>query len=274
MDKNKKDKMSVQERAALLMSLMRPPDKFPTPNAQEARKILKSLQIYQPVKVPSGSLLIRNRVTNLQGSMVPTSQGNSVQFTSNDSYDRPAKPNTRIQQLGKNATVNQLINELPTIRDKSKGIDNRATFNPIKDDRDFEREARTGKPSNSRNSLYRRNTNGAFNAHPRKGMDGDYKGHVTRKGDTTWQPRAAGGKFGKHVQFNPTDVVRELGKVAIERGAIRFIPQVGPALQQIMTVDSTIEGFTGKSPIKEFMSIAKDSIEDQSIPRPATLMMY
>ena len=271
MDKNNKNIMSVQERAALLLGLMRPPAQLPTRNALEARGILRSLQIHQPVKLPSGAVYIRNPVTNIQGSMAPTQQGNGVVFQSNDSFDRPTTPNSNIQRLGKNATINQLIDELPTTRDKTKGVDNRYYFEPIQDNLDLEREARTGKPSNSRNSLYRRNTNGAFNANLNK--DGSWMGHGTRKGETTWQPRVSGGKFGKHVQFNPTDVIRELGRFAIKNGAVRYIPQVGPALQTMMTVDSTIEGITGRSPMQEFMSLAEESIKDQSIPRPATLMM-
>ena len=272
MDKDNKDKISVQERAALLMSLMRPPSQMPTRDAVEANKILQSLRINQPQKLPSGSLVIRNPVTNIQGSMVPKTLGNYVAFQSNDSYDRPTTPNSKIQQLGKNATVNQLIDKLPTTRNKATGVDNRYYFAPIDDEKDWAKAARTNKPENARNSKYKRSTKGAFNAHPNK--EGGWRGHGTRKGETTWQPRNAGGKFGKHVQFNPTDPIKRLGEFAIKNGAVRYIPQVGPALQTMMTVDSTIEGLTGRSPMKEFMSIAGDAIEDQSIPRPATLMMY
>jgi hypothetical protein len=271
MGKNNIDNMSAAERAALLMSLMRPPDQMPTPDAVEANRILESLRINQPKNI-NGTISIRNPVTNIQGNMFPTPQGREVSFTSNGRYSRPSVPNTKLQTLGSNATVNQLINELPTTRNKATGVDNRYTFTPLDDAKDLKRALKTGKRTNSRNTAYKRNTNGAFNAHVRK--DGEIIGHGTRKGETTWQPRNAGGKFGKHVQFDPTDVVKKIGKFAIEKGSVHFIPKVGPALQTMMTVDSTVEGITGKSPIKEFMSIAEKSIKDQSIPRPATLMMY
>jgi len=271
MGKNNIDNMSAEERAALLMSLMRPPDQMPTRDAIEANRILESLRINQPKNI-GGTLSIRNPVTNIQGHMIPGPQGHEVSFTSNGSFSRPNVPNTKLQTLGSNATVNQLINELPTSRNKATGVDNRYTFSPLEDIKDFKRSLRTGKRSNSRNTAYRRSTNGAFNAHTNK--DGEMVGHGTRKGETTWQPRNAGGKFGKHVQFDPTDPVKRIGKFAIEKGAVRFIPVVGPQLQTMMTADGIIEGITGKSPMKEFMSIAEESIKDQSIPRPATLMMY
>ena len=271
MDKNNKDNMSVEERAALLMSLMRPPSQMPTRDAVEANRILESLRINQPTQV-GRTLSIRNPVTNIQGHMIPGPQGREVSFTSNGSFSRPNVPNTKLQTLGSNATVNQLINELPTTRNKATGVDNRYTFTPLEDIKDFERLLRTGKRSNSRNTAYRRSTNGAFNAHVNK--DGAMVGHGTRKGETTWQPRNAGGKFGKHVQFDPTDPVRRLGQFAIERGAVRFIPVVGQYIQAAMTADSMFEAVTGKSAVKEFIPQAQRSIKDQSIPRPATLMMY
>lgn len=271
MDKDNKDNMSAAERAALLMSLMRPPDQMPTRDAIEANRILESLRINQPKNI-NGSISIRNPVTNIQGNMIPTSQGREVSFTSNGSFERPSVPNTKLQTLGSKATVNQLINELPTTRDKATGVDNRYRFTPLDDEKDLQRALKTGKRTNSRNTAYRRNTNGAFNAHVNQ--DGEMVGHGTRKGETTWQPRAAGGKFGKHVQFDPTDPVRRLGQFAIEKGAVRFIPVVGKYIQGVMTADSIFEGITGKSAIEEFMPQAERSIKDQSIPRPATLMMY
>jgi len=271
MGKNNIDNMSVEERAALLMSLMRPPDQMPTPDAVEANRILESLRINQPKNI-NGRISIRNPVTNIQGNMTPTPKGREVSFKSNGSYLRPRVPNTKLQTLGSNATVNQLINELPISRDKATGVDNRYTFTPLDDAKDLKRALKTGKRTNSRNTAYKRNTNGAFNAHVNK--DGGMVGHGTRQGETTWQPRNAGGKFGKHVQFDPTDVVKRIGKFAIEKGAVRFIPEVGPVLQTIMTADSVFEGITGKSAIEEFIPQAKRSIKDQSIPRPATLMMY
>ena len=271
MGKNNIDNMSAEERAALLMSLMRPPDQMPTRDAIEANRILESLRINQPKNI-GGTLSIRNPVTNIQGHMIPGPQGREVSFTSNGSFSRPNVPNTKLQTLGSNATVNQLINELPTSRNKATGVDNRYTFSPLEDIKDFKRSLRTGKRSNSRNTAYKRSTNGAFNAHTKK--DGEMVGHGTRKGETTWQPRNAGGKFGKHVQFDPTDPVKRLGKFAIEKGAARFIPVVGQYIQAAMTADSVFEGITGKSVIKEFIPQAKRSIKDQSIPRPATLMMY
>lgn len=269
MDKDKN--LSVQERGRLLMSLMRDPAQQSTADAKQAQRILRSLQIHQPKQLRSGSTVINNPVTKVQGSMHPTEQGKDVSFKANDKYTRPKVRNTKIQTMGTEATVNQLINELPTSRNKTTGVDNRYTFSPVQDMKDLDKQFRTGKPSNQRNSAYKRQTKGAFQAHQNK--DYEWVGHGTRKGETTWQPRAAGGKFGKHVQFDPTDVVRKLGKVAIEKGAVRFIPQIGPALQTVLTVDGTVESLTGKSPIKEFMSAADKSIKNQSIPRPATLMM-
>ena len=271
MDKDKNDNLSVQERGRLLMSLMRDPAQQPTLEAKQAQRILRSLQIHPPKHLDSGTVIINNPVTNTQASLRSTEQGWGVEFKSNDKYTRPKIPNTKVQTLGTEAAVNQLINELPASRNKSTGVDNRYTFSPVQDMKDIEKQFRTGKPSNQRNSGYKRQTKGAFNAHLNK--DGEWVGHGTRKGETTWQPRAAGGRFGKHVQFDPTDVVRKLGKVAIERGAVRFIPQIGPALQTVLTVDGTVESLTGKSPIKEFMSAADKAIKNQSIPRPATLMM-
>jgi len=266
-------RLTVQDRAALLQSLMAQPSKvnLPTKDASQALKIIKSLQTYQPVTLPDGAKHLINPVTNIQGNIIPGPYGNEISFTSGGSYERPSIPNTRIQALGVKATVNQIVDEIPAQRNKVEKIDNRYTFSPVKDRKDFAKENRTGRPSNQRAKAYHRFTNGAFRTN--QNMDGEYIGFGTRKGDTTWQPRAAGGKYGKHVQFNPADAIKALAKIGIQKAAVQFIPGIGKYLQGIMTIDDLIKGATGKGGIQRFVEEANARIKDKTIPRPATLMI-
>lgn len=268
-------RLTVQERSALLQSLMSQPSKLdlPTKDARQALKIIKSLQKYQPVTLPTGSKSLVNPVTNVQAHMVPGPKGNEISFTTNNSLQRPSVPNSRIQALGVRATVNQIADQIPITRNKlvDPQIDNRYTFTPIQDEKDIMREYDTGRPSNQRAKAYQRNTKGAFQAHQNK--DGTYVGYGTRKADTTWQPRAAGGKFGKFVKFDPADAVRELSKIGVKKAAVRFIPGIGKYLQGMMTFDDLIRGATGKGSIEFFVEEANARIKDKTIPRPATLMI-
>ena len=266
-------RLTVQERSALLQSLMSQPSKLdlPTKDARQALKIIKSLQQYQPVTLPNGSKSLINPVTNVQAHMVPGPKGNELSFTTNDSFERPSVPNSRIQALGVRATVNQIADQIPTTRNKAANIDNRYTFTPIQDDKDIMREYDTGRPSNQRAKAYQRNTKGAFKAH--QNMDGTYVGYGTRKADTTWQPRQAGGKFGKFVKFDPADAVRELAKKGVMKAAVQFIPGIGKYLQGMITLDDLIKGATGKGGIQRFVEEANARIKDKTIPRPATLMI-
>ena len=271
-----KENLSVQERANLLFKLGMPTAGKPTPDAKEALRILDSLQRNVPRSDVRGGLVNVNPVTRIATKLDPGTKGNSIAFQNMDSiYDRPTKPTSKIQQLGIRATVNQMVDEIPTARGDKK-LDSRYTFEPIDDsllDSRFKDEP--GKP-NARAKAYDRFTKGAFKSFTDK--DGFQVGYGNRISEDTWQPRTTGGKYGKYVKFDTTDVVRRLGKAAAGR-SLGYVPIMGPYMQALMTGDQLIEGLTGTSPYKSFVEYMKERFAKEDpkkpetwVPRPMTLM--
>jgi hypothetical protein len=157
-----------------------------------------------------------------------------------------------------------------------KKLDSRYTFEPIDDDIiDTRFKDEPGKP-NARAKAYNKFTKGAFKSFTTK--DDFQVGYGNRISEDTWQPRTQGGKYGKYVKFDPTDVVKRLGKYAAGK-ALGYVPVAGPYMQGLMSLDQLVEGLTGTSPAKAFVDHTKEQFakEDPNkpetwVPRPMTLM--
>ena len=260
-------KLTIKERAALLMGLMSKstPTQMPAKDAKEALRILSSLQT-NTSKTRGSSKTIKNPVTNTKVVMSqnPNARGgNDVSFTTGSGYERPGKPNSPTKLQGIQATLNQMLSEIPI---KGSTGDSRYTASPIYDDKDI----LSGRNSheNQRAKAYRRMTKGAFSLPP----DNDTM-RGNRLGESRWQPRGAKSRYAKAVHYDLTDVIKQLGIKGATSAAVKSIPVVGKYLQAYMTAEDMIKGVTGKSPTGEFINQAKRSIKDQSIPRPATLMI-
>jgi len=259
--------LTIKERAALLMGLMSNSSsaQMPTKEAREALKILNSLQT-NTSKTKGHLKTIKNPVTNTKVVMrqnPSAGAGNDVSFTTGTGYQRPVKPNSPTQLQGIQATLNQMLSEIPI---KGTTGDSRYTATPIYDDKDI----LSGRNSreNQRALAYRRMTKGAFALPP----DNDTM-RGNRLGESRWQPRGAKSRYAKAVNYDLTDVVKRLGIKGATRTAVQSIPVIGKYLQAYMTAEETVKGLTGKSPTGEFINHAKQSIKDKSMPRPATLMI-
>lgn len=271
-----KKNLSIQDRANLLFKLGMPTVGKPTPDAREALRILDSLQRNVPKSDVRGGLVNVNPVTRIATKLDPGTKGNSIAFQNMDSiYNRPTKLSSKIMQLGIRATVNQMVDEIPTARG-DKRLDSRYTFEPLDDDLiDSRFKNEPGKP-NARAKAYDRFTKGAFKSFTDK--DGFQVGYGNRISEDTWQPRTTGGKYGKYVKFDTTDVVRRLGKAAAGR-SLGAVPVMGPYMQSLMIGDQLIEGLTGTSPYKSFVEYTKQQFAKEDpkkpetwVPRPMTLM--
>ena len=278
---NEEDFIPIPARVALLQKLGQPVGDLPTAEAARALKILQSLQDNPPQNARARRKLIKNPVTRTQGSMIPTSSGYTIQFKDMDTgYDRP-KNQKPVDTLGTQATINQLINEIPT-REERKRVGNRVesryTFSPLRDEQDAKKERLTGKPTNQRASAYKRNTKGAFTAYP--SVEGDYDtmvGYGERIKETTWQPRDAKRRFGKHVQFDTTDVVRQLGKIGARKAAARgiaskFGPKAQAAVEVAMLADDFLENLLGTAPSQMFKNYLDQQFAEGKIPKTITLI--
>jgi len=271
-----KKNLSIQDRANLLFKLGMPTVGKPTPDAREALRILDSLQRNTPREHPKGGLYSINKVTGIATRLKPGDKGNALSFNNTTTgYNRPTKLSSKIMQLGIRATVNQMVDEIPTARG-DKRLDSRYTFEPLDDDPiDTRFKNEPGKP-NARAKAYDRFTKGAFKAYPDK--DGFEAGYGNRISEDTWQPRAKGGKYAKYVKFDTTDVVKRLGKAAAGR-SLGAVPVMGPYMQSLMIGDQLIEGLTGTSPYKSFVEYTKQQFAKEDpkkpetwVPRPMTLM--
>lgn len=263
-------KLTFKERATLLMGLMSKssPIQVPDKTAKEALKILESLQQNTSTTDNSGRTSLKNPVTKTEVGMTNYGSGrgggNNIDFSRNDGFARPAKPNTPLQQLGVQATINQLLSEIPI---KGTG-DSRYEAQPISDSKDFAKSLDGYKGENQRAKAYRRMTKGAFTLPPDNAM---MRGN--RLGESKWQPRGEKSRYAKAVNYDLTEVLKRLGIKGAQRKAVSMIPGIGPYLQTYMTAEDMFKAITGKSPTGEFIDQAKRTIKDQTIPRPATLMM-
>ena len=130
--------LTIKERAALLMGLMSNSSstQMPTKEAREALKILNSLQT-NTSKTKGPAKIIKNPVTNTKVVMSQNPNaggGNDVSFTTRTGYQRPGKPNSPTQLQGIQATLNQMLSEIPI---KGTTGDSRYTASPIYDDKDI-----------------------------------------------------------------------------------------------------------------------------------------
>ena len=276
---NEEDFISIPDRVALLQKLGSPTAPMPTDEARQALKILQSLQDYQPQKLRGQRIGIKNPVTRTMGSFIPTDQGNAVSFQDLDTkFDRTK--GSKMDALGKQATVNQLINEIPTRPERkassNRYVDSRYTFEPLQDQKDMRKQARTGKRTNQRASAYKRFTKGAFTAYPRypnDRFDPDYVGYGERIGETTWQPRDAKRRFSKHVQFDTTDVVKQLGEIGARRAVMRGLARdLGPVAEGAMLADEFLEVLLGTAPSEMFKNYIDKQFAEGKIPTPMTLI--
>ena len=151
---NEEDFISIPDRVALLQKLGSPTP-MPTPEARQALKILQSLRDFQPQQLSGKGVGIKNPVTRTLGSITPDYTGNQVSFQDLDTKFARTK-GSKMDNLGKQATINQLLNTIPTRAERkaanSPYIDSRYTFAPLRDSKDMRKEARTGKPTNQRAS--------------------------------------------------------------------------------------------------------------------------
>lgn len=263
-------KLSIKERAALLMSLMSNSSSMQVPDktAKEALKILQSLQENTSTLDDKGTTSLKNPVTRTEVGMTNHGSGrgggNEIEFTRGGTYGRPAKANTPTQQLGVQATINQLLSEIPI---KGAG-DSRYEAHPLSDSKDFEKRLDGYTGENQRAKAYRRMTKGAFTLPPDNEM---MRGN--RLGESKWQPRGEKSRYAKAVNYDLTEVLKRLGIKGAQRTAVRMIPGIGQYLSAYMTGEDMFKAITGKSPTGEFINQAQRTIKDQSMPRPATLMM-
>lgn len=278
---NEEGFIPIPERVALLQKLGQPVADVPTAEAARALKILQSLQDNPPQNARARRKVIKNPITRTEGSMIPTSSGYTIQFQDMDTgFNRPQNQKP-VDTLGTQATINQLINEIPTREERKRigtRVESRYTFSPLQDEIDQAKQELTGKPTNQRASAYKRNTKGAFTAYP--SVEGDYDtmvGYGERIKETTWQPRDAKRRFGKHVQFDTTDVVKQLGKIGARKAAARgiaatFGPKAQLAAEAVMLADDFLENLLGTAPSQMFKNYIDQQYAEGKIQTPITLI--
>lgn len=260
------------EDALLFTGILRPDSILPTPEAAQARGVLSSLQQNQPIQTQYGTG-VYNPVTKTFGNLKPTDKGLEVSFTTKGGLQRPKGPTSRVQQLGVKATVNQIVDQIPAARNNPDNLDTRYTFNAVQDVKDLQRDALRGKPlgsGNQRATAYERMTKGAFKAYPKNtgGTLPEWIGYGDRIDQTRWQPRDPKGRYGKYVTFDPTEPVKQLGKIAAQMGVVRFIPQIGKVVQAISTVDDLVEAAFGVRPTQKIVEEQQKQVSKTVSKRP------
>lgn len=249
---DEENSLSIQQRAELLKRLgSAGPEQ--TPDAKEALRILNSLQKNQPQTTRDGRVGIKNPTTRIFAGLTPTAKGNEVMFSNLDTnMKRNPVPAKGVKLLGIRATINQLIDQIPTARNAPPGQSKAAStysFSPIKDLEDVKKSVRRDKDVNQRASAYKRFTKGAFQAFP--DATGEQVGYGERIDQTTFQPRDAKRRFGKYVNFDPTDVVRQLGTAAGRRAVAKTVggvdKRLGMAIDGALMLDDFAAYLTGKS---------------------------
>ena len=249
---DEENSLSIQQRAELLKRLgSAGPEQ--TPDAKEALRILNSLQKNQPLTTRDGRVGIKNPTTRIFAGLTPTAKGNEVMFHNLDTnMKRNPVPAKGVKLLGIRATINQLIDQIPTARNAPPGQSKTASmysFSPIKDLEDVKKSVRRDKDVNQRASAYKRFTKGAFQSFP--DATGDNVGYGERIDQTTFQPRDAKRRFSKYVNFDPTDVVRQLGEHAGRRAVAKTVggidKRLGMAIDGALMLDDFAAYLTGKS---------------------------
>lgn len=259
---------AVQD-ALLFTGILRPDAKLPTPEAAQAKRVLQSLQDYPPLKIDKGQTAVSNPVTNTFGLLQPSQKGSDVSFNTNESLERPGKPRTMVERLGVRATINQTVDQIPTARNNPNKLDARYTFSPIQDMKDVNKALDRGldiRDVNQRATAYDRMTKGAFKAYP--DWRGDWAGYGERIDQTRWQPRDAAGRYGKYVNFDPTEPVKQLGKIAAQFGVVKFVPQIGKVVQALQTVDDLAKAAFGVRPSQKIVEEQQKQVSKTVSKRP------
>jgi hypothetical protein len=255
---DEENSLSIQQRAELLKRLgSAGPEQ--TPDAKEALRILNSLQKNQPQTTRDGRVGIKNPTTRIFAGLTPTAKGNEVMFSNLDTnMKRNPVPAKGVKLLGIRATINQLIDQIPTARNAPPGQSKTASmysFSPIQDLDDVRKSFRRGTDVEGRANLnqralaYKRFTKGAFQSFP--DATGEQVGYGERIDQTTFQPRDAKRRFGKYVNFDPTDVVRQLGTAAGRRAVAKTVggvdKRLAMAIDGALMLDDFAAYLTGKS---------------------------
>jgi len=255
--------------------MFRPDAMLPTRQAAQAKRVLSSLQQNQPIQLSSGATAVSNPVTNTFGSIKPTDKGSEVAFSTKRGLSRPKGPQSQVQQLGVRATVNQVVDQIPTARNNPDNLDARYTFEAIQDEKDIIKNMKQGKAPGSANQraiAYERMTKGAFKAYPKADVNEldlpEWRGYGERIDQTRWQPRDASGRYGKYVNFDPTEPVKRLGKIAAQFGAVKYVPQIGKVVQAIQTVDDLAEAAFGVRPSQKIVEEQQKQVSKTVSKRP------
>ena len=253
--------------------MFRPDAMLPTRQAAQAKRVLSSLQQNQPIQTSLGTG-VYNPVTKTLGSLKQTDKGSEVSFSTKEGLSRPKEPQSKVQQLGVKATVNQIVDQIPTARNNPDNLDARYTFTAIQDEKDIIRNMERGKfpgSNNQRAIAYDRMTKGAFKAYP-KYTEGhnlpEWIGYGERIDQTRWQPRDASGRYGKYVNFDTTEPVKQLGKIAAQFGAVKFVPQIGKVVQALQTVDDLAEAAFGVRPSQKIVEEQQKQVSKTVSKRP------
>ena len=262
--------MTPEEHFLLLQEL-----RVAKPGSARAKEILQSLQTYQPKVTRSGYVAVTNPVTGIRASMAPFEPGGPQEFgfESRTGLTKPgAGVNSKTDILGIRATVNQLLDEIPTARKDNiprLGIGpNRDRsgyyyFEPIRETSEW------GTNRNQRASTYKRFTRGAFNAQP---TSEGWKGYGERISQDTWQPRdPKTGRVQKYVKFDPVKTDNILGRLAQQAAEkVTVGMALGKFAPPLMVLDSVVEGTTGKGLIDRTLEGTQDALTDMFIRQPNT----
>ena len=225
--------MNFEERLALFKEIFKA-----KPGSIKAKKILQSLQQYQP-KHKLKNIVLNNPVVGIQSTLSSTKSGYEIGFSGRQGLRLKTKGAAlgSPQNLGERAALNQLLNELPP----------KSNYN-------FEaiREVDEKPGRNKRASTYRRYTKGAMNAYGKWAPWGEeyWQGHGRRIDQERWQAKNSKGRYTKAVKFNPVtadNVLNKLGQLSAT--TMRSIYRANPYVQGALTADDILKIYTGKGVI-------------------------
>ena len=252
-----KQEINKDSLRALLARMALNNPKVSTKDAVEAQRILKSIKDTKPKLNPNSTALqFQNPELNTNVSLGKTSKGAiDISFMTESGFDRPDKPNTKAQQLGIRAAINQAIDEIPTAgRNNNKNSKSYYTFQAISDDGDLKKKGGKGfgTANNQRAKLYRRFSKGAMNAIDNKTSGLDPKGYGQRIGDSTFQPRMKGGRLGKYVEWNLAEPVTRLDNIARQvSNPLRIISNVATRANPYLLAADLIQQDIKKSKVAD-----------------------
>lgn len=227
--------MNFEERLALFKEFFKA-----KPGSIKARKILQSLQQYQPTRTRE-SIVLNNPVIGIRSILGPNKPGGDYQIAFSGRHGLKLKAKGAAlgspQNLGERAVLNQLLNELPP---KS-----RYNFEAI-------RELDEKPERNKRASAYRRYTRGAMNAYRTRTPWGEeaWYGYGRRIDQDRWQAKDSKGRYTKATKFNPVTADNLLNKLSqLSATTMRSIYRANPYVQGALTADDILKAYTGKGVI-------------------------